>query len=58
MPTAPDSDRADQTREAPLLGILAPWEVALNSVSRLGVVFALSLALILILGHQLVGGGL
>lgn len=36
---------------------ISPWEVALNAVSRLAVVFALSLALILILGHQL-GQGL
>ncbi len=32
---------------------VSTWEVALYEVSRLGVVFALSLALILILGHQL-----
>lgn len=28
------------------------WEVALQAISRLAVVFALSLALILILGHR------
>lgn len=28
------------------------WELALDTVSRLAVVFALSLALILILGHR------
>lgn len=32
---------------------LSRWEVALHAVSRLAVVFALSLALILIVGHQL-----
>lgn len=32
---------------------MAGWEVALNAVSRLAVVFALSLALILILAHQM-----
>ena len=56
MPAFSDSDPTDGTRETPALGVLAPWEVALHSVSRLAVVFALSLALILILGHQLVGG--
>ena len=32
-----------------------PWEVALYAIMRLGVVFALTLALILVLGHQLSG---
>jgi hypothetical protein len=32
---------------------LSSWEVALNTTSRLAVVFALSLALILILAHRL-----
>ncbi len=32
---------------------LSPWEIALHAISRLAVVFALALALILILGHQL-----
>ena len=58
MTAPPDADRRDETGEMPVLGVLAPWEVALTSVSRLGVVFALSLALILILGHQLVAAGL
>ena len=31
---------------------LSWWETALHAVSRLAVVFALALALILILGHQ------
>lgn len=35
---------------------LSPWEVALHSISQLAVVFALSLALILILGHSQVIG--
>jgi hypothetical protein len=35
------------------LSRLSWWEVALYAVSRLGVVFALALALILILGHQM-----
>jgi hypothetical protein len=43
----------DPTGESRLLSQLSRWEVALQSVSRLAVVFALSLALILILGHQL-----
>ena len=34
---------------------LSPWEVALTAVSKLAVVFALSLSLILILGHQMAG---
>ena len=34
---------------------LSPWEVALTTVSQLAVVFALSISLILILGHQLAG---
>lgn len=38
-----------------VLDDLSPWEVALTTVSRLAVVFALSLALILIVGHQLAG---
>lgn len=37
----------------PVLCQLSTWEVALHAVSRLAVVFALTLALILILGHQL-----
>ena len=39
-----------------VLHYLSPWEVALSAVSRLAVVFALSLCLILVLGHQLAGG--
>jgi hypothetical protein len=35
-----------------VLSQLSWWEVALYAVSRLAVVFALALALILILGHQ------
>ena len=38
-----------------VLHYLSPWEVALSAVSKLAVVFALSLCLILILGHQLAG---
>lgn len=36
-----------------VLSPLSWWEVALYAVSRLAVVFALALALILILGHQM-----
>lgn len=36
-----------------VLSRLSWWEVALYAGSRLAVVFALSLALILILGHQM-----
>lgn len=44
----------DPTGEVePVLYHLQPWEVALHAVSRLAVVFALSLALILILAHQI-----
>jgi hypothetical protein len=43
----------DPTGESRGLSQLRGWEVALQIVSRLAVVFALSLALILILGHQL-----
>ena len=48
----------DQANEASfdtesVLHYLSPWEVALSTVSKLAVVFALSLSLILILGHQL-----
>jgi hypothetical protein len=42
----------EPTGESTVLHSLHGWEVALNAVSRLAVVFALSLALILILGHQ------
>jgi hypothetical protein len=38
-----------------VLHYLSPWEVALSAVSKLAVVFALTLSLILILGHQLAG---
>ena len=38
-----------------VLHYLSPWEVALSACSRLAVVFALSLCLILVLGHQLAG---
>ena len=38
-----------------VLHYLSPWEVALSTVSKLAVVFALSLSLILILGHQMAG---
>lgn len=37
----------------PVLSRLSWWEVALYAGSRLAVVFALALALILILGHQM-----
>ncbi len=37
----------------PVLCQLSTWEVALHAISRLAVVFALALALVLILGHQL-----
>jgi energy-converting hydrogenase Eha subunit F len=36
-----------------VLHSMSAWEAALHAVSRLAVVFALSLALILILGHQM-----
>lgn len=43
----------DPTGESPaILCQLSRWEVVLHAVSRLAVVFALALALILILGHQ------
>ena len=38
-----------------VLRYLSPWEVALSAVSKLAVVFALSISLILILGHQMAG---
>jgi hypothetical protein len=43
----------DPTGDVPVIGQFSRWEIALQSVSRLAVVFALSLALILVLGHQL-----
>lgn len=53
--TFPDTATFDDriSEPDPVLCQLCPWEVALHAVSRLAVVFALSLALILILGHQL-----
>lgn len=54
MPHAELTAFEDPTPEADsVLCHLSRWEVALHAVSRLAVVFALSLALILILGHQL-----
>ena len=41
------------TEPESVLRQLSSWEVALDAVSHLAVVFALSLALILILGHQM-----
>jgi hypothetical protein len=43
----------DPTGDVPVIGQFSRWEIALQIVSRLAVVFALSLALILVLGHQL-----
>jgi hypothetical protein len=44
----------DPTGERPGgLHSFSPWEAALDAVSHLAVVFALTLALILIVGHQL-----
>jgi hypothetical protein len=48
--SSPFEDPADP---APFLMPLNQWEVALHSLSRLAVLIALSLALILILGQQL-----
>lgn len=50
-----DTAHFDETTNEPdsILHQLNAWEVALDAVSRLAVVFALSLALILILAHQL-----
>lgn len=49
--TATFDDPAGETDR--VLCQLSAWEVALHAVSRLAVIFALALALILILGHQL-----
>lgn len=49
---AADDDATGES-DSVLLSGLAWWEVALHAVSKVAVVFALALALILILGHQI-----
>lgn len=49
--SAPLDDPTGETEA--VLTRFTTWEVALAAVSRLAVVFALALALVLIVGHQL-----
>ena len=50
--SVPTRSNSQPVRRPPVVAAMTQWEFALQSVSHLAVVFALSLALILILAHQ------